>query len=124
MRATLVPAFLLVLALGCLGLAFIQDKKNPDKGDKDAAKMKEDEGKEEPRAPRLRGQLPMNYRKLSLSDEQTQKIYKIQAEYDDKIRELEDKIRKLKAEEKKAVEGVLTPGQKARLKEILEAKDK
>ncbi len=71
---------------------------------------------------RLRGQLPANYRRLSLSEEQTQKIYKIQADYADKIRDLEEKIKAAKAEEKKKIEAVLTPAQLARLKEILKEK--
>lgn len=124
-------ALLACLAI-CVGpVALAQDKTKdapPSKKDdkKEAAKKDDgkDEMKEEGTSGRVRGQLPANYRKLALSEQQKQKIYRIQAEYDDKIKEAEDKIAKLKAERSKTVEGVLTDAQKARLKEIQSGKDK
>jgi hypothetical protein len=80
--------------------------------------------KEEPPAQRLRGQLPANYKKLGLSDEQIQKIYRIQADYQTKVRELEDQIKKLKIQEKSEIEKVLTKAQRERLKEILTGEEK
>lgn len=62
---------------------------------------------------------------LGLSDDQKQKVYKIQAEYADKLaplekqqHELAKKIAALRAEERKEMEKVLTEEQKKRLKEL------
>jgi hypothetical protein len=96
------------------------DAKKDDTKKDDKEEMKEEKGS----SGRVRGFLPANYRKLGLSAEQTQKIYKIQNEYDDKIKDMEDKIAEMKAKRNKSVEGVLTEAQKARLKEILTGKDK
>lgn len=109
---------LAVIAGGLLlaaGLAFAQPPK-------DAGK-KDDSGKDAPPV-RLRGQLPANYGKLSLTDEQKQRIYGMQAEYEAKIEKLEAEIKKLKNERNKKIESVLTAAQKERLKEILAEKDK
>jgi hypothetical protein len=67
----------------------------------------------------VKGTLPANWGKLGLSDEQKQKVYKAQADHKTKIAALEKQIKELKEEEKTAMEAVLTPAQKARLKEIL-----
>jgi hypothetical protein len=69
--------------------------------------------------PKLKGFLPANYGKLGLSEEQKQAIYKVQADYDAKITDLENQLKKLKADEKKAIEKVLTETQKAKLRELL-----
>lgn len=71
---------------------------------------------------RLRGQLPPNYRQLGLSEEQRQKIYKLQNEYADKLKELEEQIEKVKAERNKAYGKVLTKAQHDRLNEIQKGK--
>jgi hypothetical protein len=68
---------------------------------------------------KVKGVLPANWGKLGLSDEQKQKVYKVQADYGDKIAALEKQIKDLKAQEKTEMEKVLTDAQKARLKEIL-----
>jgi hypothetical protein len=67
----------------------------------------------------VKGYLPANYGKLGLSDEQKQKVYKIQADYKAKAESLERQLAALKTEQKSALEGVLTPAQKTKLKEIL-----
>jgi hypothetical protein len=82
----------LVLAIGLIGVAHSQEK--------------------------VRGQLPQNYGKLGLRDDQKQTIYKVRAEYKGKIDQLAKQIAKLKMEEKEALEKVLTPEQLKRLKEI------
>ncbi len=74
---------------------------------------------DDPKQPRLRGQLYPKWRELGLSDEQKQRVYKVQAEYRDKIEALEEQIKKLKREERTKAELVLTPAQKARLRELL-----
>jgi len=80
---------------------------------------KKDDKKE---TPFIRGVLPPNFGKIGLSEEQKQKIYKIQADAREKIGELEKKIAEMKAKEKQDLLGVLTEEQKKKLKEILEAK--
>lgn len=123
------PCLTLLVCLSfCLSPVALAQDKNKDsstgKG-QDAKKddmKKEDKGKEG--SARVRGFLPANYRKLGLSEEQRQKVYKVQAEYDDKIKDLEEQIAEMKAKRSKAVESVLTEAQKARLKEITSGKDK
>lgn len=131
-------ALLVCLAFGVGTVALAQDKKKDDtpptkpgeakKEDPKKDDAKKDDGKKEEvkkETPgRVRGMLPANYRKLGLTDEQKNKIYRLQAEYDDKIKEAEERLAKLKAERSKVAETVLTDAQKARLKEILAGKDK
>jgi hypothetical protein len=102
MLAALIAA--LLLGGGSVG----QDKKTDDKKDQPPVKLK--------------GQLPPNWKKLGLSEDQVQKVYKVQADYDAKINALEQQIKKLKQDEKGDLMKVLTDAQKARLKEITEGK--
>ena len=79
--------------------------------------------------PKFRGQLYQKWKELGLTDEQKQRIYKIQSEYRSKIDELERKAKELRREERSKAAEVLTAAQKARLKELLSvtpepAKDK
>src|SRR5262252_388712 len=75
---------------------------------------------DEPKQPaKFRGQLYAKWKELGLTDEQKQKIYKIQSEYRARIDELERKAKELRAEERVKAQDVLTPAQKARLKELL-----
>lgn len=83
-----------------------------------SASFGEDKKDEKP-AVKAKGQLPANWSKLGLSDEQKQKIYTTQTEYRSKIAELEAKIKELKKHEREDMEKVLTDTQKTRLKEIL-----
>lgn len=91
-----------VLGLVIGGFVFAQDKKDP---------------KDPP--PKARGQLPPNWGKLGLTDEQKQKIYTAQAKYKEQIDKLQAQIANLKGDEKKELEAVLTADQKKRLVEIL-----
>src|SRR5262245_1648032 len=99
-RASL-SLLVLTLGLGLVGLAFAQGAKTSAKKD-DKEEMKKDESKSAEK-PRLRGQLPANYKRLGLSTEQTQKIYKIQNDFDKKIAELEEQLKKMKDDEKKEI---------------------
>jgi hypothetical protein len=72
-----------------------------------------------PDDPKAHGFLPRDFKKLGLTDKQTQEIYKIEAKYKDKIADLQQQIDDLKAAERKDVDAVLTDDQKARLKELL-----
>jgi hypothetical protein len=84
---------------------------------------KEDKKKDEP-APKVKGQLPPNWRKLGLSDVQVQEIYKIQNKYDAEIDKLQAKIDELKANRTKDTKAVLTADQKKLLDAILTGKNK
>ena len=68
---------------------------------------------------KVKGVLPANWGKLGLTDEQKQKVYKVQNDFDAKIAALDKQIKDLKAQERGEMEKVLTDAQKARLKEIL-----
>jgi len=81
----------------------------------DKAKDKSDK---EPAA-KARGMLPANYGKLSLDEQQKQRIYHLQGEYQAKIDALLKQVRELRDQERKDVEEVLTPAQKERLRELL-----
>jgi hypothetical protein len=79
--------------------------------------------KDDPPA-KVKGFLPPNYKKLGLTDAQTQDIYKIQAKYAAEIDALEAKIKAVKGTREKEIKAVLTPEQKKRLEEIQTGKDK
>lgn len=65
------------------------------------------------------GRLPNNYGKLALSDEQKTRVYKIVGEYEDKILAIESELAMVKAKRDAACEAILTPGQRARLRELV-----
>jgi hypothetical protein len=65
-----------------------------------------------------KGKLPDHWPKLGLSAEQKIKVYKIQADYDDKITPLKKQIEKLEADEKQEMFKVLTDNQKDQLRKI------
>jgi len=68
--------------------------------------------------PKPRGQLYPGWRELGLTKDQIEQIYKIQTEHRAKIDALEAQIAKIKKDEKAKAEELLTPAQKARLREI------
>ncbi len=72
--------------------------------------------------PKAKGQLPQNWKQLGLTDDQVQKVYKVQAKYNDDIDKLEAQIKDLKAKMSKERSEVLTAEQKKRLEEILKGK--
>ena len=49
---------------------------------------------------KIKGMLPPNWGKLGLSDEQKQKVYKVQADYGEKIAGLEKQVKDLKSQER------------------------
>ena len=73
--------------------------------------------KRDPQA-RGKGQLPPNWNKLGLSDEQKEQVYKIQAEFQAKIEDLEAQLRKLRAMQGNELRKVLTDAQRQRLLEL------
>lgn len=70
-----------------------------------------------------KGQLPANWGKLGLSDEQKALIYKIQGEYKEKITKLEAEIKSLTAERNKKMAEQLTSEQKTKLAELTGIED-
>ncbi|MCZ2341987.1 MAG: hypothetical protein LC104_09355 [Bacteroidales bacterium] len=71
---------------------------------------------------KYRGQLPFYWKELGLTDEQRQKVYKINGDYNDQIESLELKIKELKAKRDKERLEVLSAEQKKRLEAIIRSK--
>jgi hypothetical protein len=65
--------------------------------------------------------LPAYYGQVGLSPRQRETIYSLQGAYADRIDELERQLESLKARRDQEIEAVLTPPQKARLHQLLEA---
>jgi Spy/CpxP family protein refolding chaperone len=62
---------------------------------------------------KAKGVLPANWGKLGLTDDQKQKVYRVQTAYRTKIDDLQKKVNDLKTEEKDEMMKVLTEQQKA-----------
>ncbi|WP_439620345.1 hypothetical protein [Gemmata sp.] len=73
---------------------------------------------------RAKGVLPPNWKKIGLTEDQVQNIYKIQGKYNDEIDKLEAKIKDLRTTKEKEMRAVLSADQKKKLEEILVGKDK
>ncbi len=73
-------------------------------------------------ASKVKGQLPQNWSKLGLSDEQRQKVYMVQSEYKEKVEALEKQLTELKKKQMDEMTKVLTASQKSKLREILNEK--
>jgi hypothetical protein len=69
-------------------------------------------------AVKVKGTLPAGFKRLGLTPEQTREVYRVRSDYRTKIDELQTKIDQLRREERLALEKVLTPAQKERLREI------
>ncbi len=115
MSLSFLAAFLIVGAL---------TGQEPKPGDtKGAPKDTKGETKAAPKAEtKAKGQLPQNWKQLGLTDDQTQKVYKVQAKYNEDIDKLEAQIKDLKAKMSKERSEILTAEQKKRLEEILKNK--
>jgi hypothetical protein len=88
-----------------------------------AADTKPGDDKKDPPDPKAKGHLRANWKKLGLSDEQEQKIYKVQGEYHAKIDALEAQVKALKDEEYSKEVEVLSADQKKHLAELDAFKD-
>jgi len=86
------------------------------------ASFAQDKPKEVKPEGRAKGQLPPNWKNLGLTDEQTQKVYKLQARYNEDIDKLEEQIKALKEKMIKERLTILTVEQKKRLEDILKEK--
>lgn len=80
----------------------------------------DDPKKDDPK--KATGQLPTYWKMLGLTEDQVQKVYKIQNKYNTDIDELEAKIKELKEKMQKERLEVLTADQKKRLEDILKEK--
>lgn len=97
----------LVLSGGLIGQEKKGDGKDPKKDDQPA---------------KAKGMLPTYWGQLGLSDEQKQKVYKVQAKYNDEIEKLEAKIQELKDKRDKERFDLLSADQKKRLEAIIKEK--
>jgi hypothetical protein len=68
--------------------------------------------------------LPANFSKLGLTAKQKTEVLRIRAKYTVEIQKLNDQIAALREQQKMDEENVLTPAQKARLRELRGGKDK
>jgi Spy/CpxP family protein refolding chaperone len=62
--------------------------------------------------------LPMHFDKLGLTEDQKKKIMEVREDYSVKIRDLEEQLREMRRKERKAMEHLLTYGQKDKLREL------
>jgi len=72
--------------------------------------------------PDVTHRVPSGYAKLGLTDQQKEKLYKIQAEYSTKIQNLEKQVSDLRDRRDKEFESVLTASQKRLLAEAAQQK--
>jgi Spy/CpxP family protein refolding chaperone len=72
--------------------------------------------------PKAKGSLPQGWGPLGLSADQKEKVYKVQAKYNDQIDKLEAEIKDLKAKMSKERLEILTAEQKKNLEDILKKK--
>jgi uncharacterized small protein (DUF1192 family) len=70
-----------------------------------------------------KGQLPANWGKLGLTDEQKVNIYKVQGEFKEKIDKLREEIKMLEAERQRKMAAQLTDDQKKKLAELAGIED-
>lgn len=71
---------------------------------------------------KAKGQLPTYWGQLGLSEDQKQKVYKLQAKCNEDIDKLEEQIKALKEKMAKERSAILTPEQKKRLEAIIKEK--
>ena len=72
--------------------------------------------------PKAKGQLPQYWKQIGLTEDQVQKVYKIQNKYNADIDKLEAQIKELKDKMAKERSEVLTAEQKKRLEDIIKGK--
>lgn len=64
--------------------------------------------------------LPTYYGQIGVSNEQREQLLTVQEEYEMKLEALREQLKKLVQERDAKMEGLLTPGQKLRMKELQE----
>lgn len=124
MKSLLPATAVAVLATTLLaGGTLLSDEAPPQLAQADGA-AKKAEAKKPAAKKKFRGRLPNYYGKVGVSNEQRQTIYGIQAKYHEQIEALERQIAELTEKRDAEIEAVLTPAQKARVKELVEAAKK
>ena len=113
--AILRPATALVL-IGCLAIAGAIAAQPAGGAEGKASTTKTTKKKIEARRGKVRHRLPPNYGKV-VTDEQREKIYKIQDEYRPKIEALRAQLKALLKERNEKIEALLTPEQKQKITE-------
>jgi len=98
-----------LIAIMLMGMAFAQEKNTA---------TKERKSEDPPEKVKVKGTLPANFKKLGLTDEQVQKVYKIRADYRQRSEGLRRQLEQLKGEEREAMEKVLTTEQVKRLRDL------
>ncbi|MCA8999333.1 MAG: hypothetical protein KDA80_20230 [Planctomycetaceae bacterium] len=68
-----------------------------------------------------RGPLPTYYGQIGVTDDQREKLYAVQDEYEVQLEALRQQLKKVVRERDQKMEELLTPGQQLRLKELREA---
>jgi Spy/CpxP family protein refolding chaperone len=112
-----------LLAFMLVGASISQEPKPADpKAPKETKGVPKDAKADPKTETKAKGQLPQNWKQLGLTDDQTQKVYKVQTKYNEDIDKLKAQIEELKAKMAKERNEVLTPEQKKRLEDILKAK--
>jgi hypothetical protein len=111
-----VTAALIVSATISLNLAIAQPKPTAKAAKADPAATEAEAPEKKVRAKaNPKGRLPAYYKDI-VDEKQKAKIYEIQADFNAKIDALEEQLAKLAADRDNAVEGLLTPEQKDKLK--------
>ena len=72
---------------------------------------------------KIKGQLPPGWGDLGLSAAQKEEVYKINADYREKIQKLQDEMDKLRAEQNKKRLTVLTDEQRKKLRDTVGGED-
>lgn len=80
------------------------------------------QGQDKKEPPKVKGTLPQNWGKLGLTDKQKAEVYRVRAEYGEKIDALKKQIKDLEDKERVDLLKVLSEEQRTRLREILAGK--
>lgn len=116
LKSVRLTAFLLGVGFLILNADTVGQEKGPKKEEPKEAK------KADVKEAKTRGYLPNYWKQIGLTDEQKQKVYKLQGKYGEEIDALEDKIKELKAKLGEERMKVLTADQKKRLEDIIRSK--
>jgi Spy/CpxP family protein refolding chaperone len=121
---TILSAAILVAGMALPSLISAQSKSNGEQPDS-SQPGNQQPGEASDENSRPRGRLPNHFGKLGITDEQRERIYGIQADYDGRIDALLAQIEELVADRDNEIDTVLTDGQRARLRELrAEARNK
>ena len=110
---------------GVLGLAYgVAPFSIAQEAGKEAAKSEKGEKKGAKKEAKSDDRLPANFGKVGLSDDQKKKIYAIQDQYENELKELQKKLADLRSKQHAECEAVLTAAQRQLLQEHAETSKK